>query len=56
MLNDTETLVRGHTAWALGEIGDKAVGLALKEAAAQEKDGWVMEEIQEALKKIAIND
>jgi len=28
----------------------------LKEMSAQEKDVWVLEEIQEALKKIATND
>ena len=29
LLNDTEILVRGHAAWALGEIGGAAAGQVL---------------------------
>ena len=56
LLNDPEILVRGHAAWALGKIGDTAACQVLTEAAAQEKGGWVLEEIQEALKKIVTSD
>ena len=45
--NDSSALVRGHAAWALGEIGDS--GAALREALEEEEDGWCREEIRQAL-------
>ena len=48
-LNDDEPLVRGHAAWALGQIGgDEAVGL-LEAALETETDDLVTAEIQQAL-------
>lgn len=45
---DSSSLVRGHAAWALGEIGGSEE--ALREALAGEKDAWCLEEIDLALK------
>jgi epoxyqueuosine reductase len=47
-----EPLVRGHAAWAIGQIGGVEVRSALEQARAQEKDDWVLEEIDAALKEI----
>jgi epoxyqueuosine reductase len=44
---DSSALVRGHAAWALGEIGGAEA--ALKEAAEVEEDTWCKEEIRLAL-------
>ena len=44
---DPSPLVRGHAAWALGEIG--SAERALEEAAGTEKDTWCLEEIELAL-------
>jgi epoxyqueuosine reductase len=44
---DPSPLVRGHAAWALGEIG--GTGAALGGALETEKDPWCMEEIELAL-------
>ena len=44
---DTSPLVRGHAAWALGEIG--GADAALREAAEKESDPWCLEEIRLAL-------
>jgi len=44
---DTSPLVRGHAAWALGEIG--GADAALREAAERESDTWCLEEIGLAL-------
>ncbi len=46
-----EPLVRGHTAWAMGQIGSAEARSALEEAHAREKDDWVLEEIEAALKE-----
>lgn len=52
-LLDAEPLVRGHAAWALGEIagasGDRAARIALETARAKEADAFVREEIDAAL-------
>ena len=48
---DASPLVRGHAAWALGEIGNKEVRPALREAGEREKDVWCAKEISLALKK-----
>ena len=44
---DPSPLVRGHAAWALGEIGGSEA--SLREAAETEKDPWCREEIELAL-------
>jgi epoxyqueuosine reductase len=46
---DQSPLVRGHAAWALGEIGGEEAGAALEEALEEETDGECREEIQHAL-------
>jgi epoxyqueuosine reductase len=45
---DRSPLVRGHAAWALGEIGDTEE--ALRRAAEAEEDPWCLEEIELALR------
>ncbi|CAA9436057.1 MAG: Epoxyqueuosine reductase [uncultured Rubrobacteraceae bacterium] len=45
--NDPSGLVRGHAAWALGEIG--GCEETLRGAAETERDGWCLEEIRLAL-------
>lgn len=55
-LGDAEPLVRGHAAWALGEIasaGDPAARPPLDAARGQEPDPWVREEIEAALRESA---
>ncbi|MFH1570936.1 MAG: HEAT repeat domain-containing protein, partial [Gemmatimonadota bacterium] len=47
-LQDEEPLVRGHAAWALGQLGGEAARRALERAAAAEGDGEVREEIARA--------
>ncbi len=42
-------LVRGHAAWALGQIGGEAARQALQQASAEERDEEVSEEINGAL-------
>ncbi|MDP8951948.1 MAG: tRNA epoxyqueuosine(34) reductase QueG [Actinomycetota bacterium] len=46
---DASPLVRGHAAWALGEIGGRAAGKALEEALEEEPDEGCREEIERAL-------
>jgi epoxyqueuosine reductase len=46
---DESPLVRGHAAWALGEIGGKVAVAALEEALEEETDGECWEEIEHAL-------
>lgn len=48
-LNDTEALVRGHAAWALGRIGGEAARQALLARLEQEEDTEVRQEIHYAL-------
>ena len=48
-LRQGESLVRGHAAWALGQIGGPAAAAALQQAAQQETDGEVLAEIRAAL-------
>jgi epoxyqueuosine reductase len=47
--DETEPLVRGHAAWALGQIGDDLAREALRGAAFDEKDPYVLREIHAAL-------
>jgi epoxyqueuosine reductase len=49
LLEDTSPLVRGHAAWALGEIGGPEAGAALRDALASETDASCAEEIRLAL-------
>ena len=48
-LSDHSTLVRGHAAWALGQLGGHEAGEALTAALATETDLWVREELESAL-------
>jgi epoxyqueuosine reductase len=47
LCEDPSPLVRGHAAWALGEIGGSEE--ALKEAYVTERDPWCLQEIGLAL-------
>lgn len=49
LLSDSEPLVRGHAAWALGRIGGPEATRGLLYALAQEADRWVQAEIGLAL-------
>lgn len=49
LLSEHEPLVRGHTAWALGQIGTEAALQALTEALQAETDIYVLEETHTAL-------
>ncbi|HLL38991.1 MAG TPA: tRNA epoxyqueuosine(34) reductase QueG [Rubrobacteraceae bacterium] len=46
---DTSPLVRGHAAWALGEIGGEEA--ELEGSLVEEVDGWCQEEIEHALER-----
>jgi epoxyqueuosine reductase len=48
-LSDAEPLVRGHAAWALGQLGGLAAETALRDRRSSELDPWVLEEIDLAL-------
>jgi epoxyqueuosine reductase len=48
-LSDPEPLVRGHAAWAIGQIGAAAGAALLRGARADESDGSVLDEIDAAL-------
>ena len=52
VLVTAEAVVRGHAAWALGEIGGAAAHAALGEALDSENDPDVFSEITEALKNL----
>lgn len=54
-LSDEEPLVRGHVAWALGQIGTPAGRSALEGRLASEENGWVLEEVELALKSAGRN-
>jgi len=49
-LTDTEALIRGHAAWALGQLASRAnhgqIGVALEQGKQQEHDVNVLEEIE----------
>ena len=49
---DDNSIVRGHTAWALGKIGGEKAKFALEKALKIEKDKEVSEEITNALRMI----
>ena len=48
-LNDPSSLVRGHAAWALGQLGGSKSKAALTAARHTETEPWVLEEIELAL-------
>jgi epoxyqueuosine reductase len=48
-LDDEEPLVRGHVAWALGQLGGEEAKLALKKKLEIESDSEVREEIEQSL-------
>ena len=48
-LNDEESLVRGHAAWALGRIPDERPVDALRARLAVEDDEWAISEIRSSL-------
>ncbi|HKY08406.1 MAG TPA: tRNA epoxyqueuosine(34) reductase QueG, partial [Candidatus Binatia bacterium] len=52
VLDDEEPLVRGHAAWALGEIGDRAALSALRARRQGETDPQVLAEIDEAVMRL----
>ncbi len=52
-LDDDEPLVRGHAAWALGNIGGERALAELEKARKTEEDPWVVEEIDRALAECA---
>jgi epoxyqueuosine reductase len=52
-LSDSEPLVRGHAAWALGEIPSPSASAALAERLAVEDDSSVREELEMALARFS---
>jgi len=48
-LKHPSSVIRGHAAWAVGQIGGKKAEKILKEALAFEKEGYVLSEIQIAI-------
>jgi len=50
-LDDRKALVRGHAAWALGELGGEEARGALRRLIEREADPWVREETSLALAK-----
>jgi epoxyqueuosine reductase len=53
VLDHTEPLVRGHSAWALGNLGFPEARHSLAEQMAREKDDNVREEIRWALNRLS---
>ncbi len=49
-LDDEEALVRGHVAWALGEIGERSALEALRRRRQSELDAEVLSEIDDAIR------
>lgn len=54
LLEDDNELVRGHAAWALGQIGGREARQALRQASAEEGSEEVGEEIRQALEILAL--
>jgi epoxyqueuosine reductase len=52
-LDDTEALVRGHAAWALGRIGSREAGEALQRRLAIEQDSEARSEMDDALRVLS---
>jgi epoxyqueuosine reductase len=55
-VRDLEPLVRGHAAWALGEIDTEAARDVLRDALALECDAWVRAELMAALGLSNLNE
>ena len=53
-LATAEPLVKGHAAWALGEIGGKPAFACLEQAAGSESESEVLAEINAALSNISV--
>lgn len=53
-LEDQKRVVRGHAAWALGELGGEQAKAALHDLLARESDTWVRAEAQDALERCAV--
>jgi epoxyqueuosine reductase len=53
---DSEPLIRGHAAWALGRIGGLSARYVLQTALRTERDADVQEEIRAALAELAAGD
>lgn len=51
-LHDEEPLIRGHAAWALGQLGGDRARQALAEATEQERETAVLAEMEKALRAI----
>jgi epoxyqueuosine reductase len=51
-LNDASALVRGHAAWALGQLGGESARTALQDRVRLEDDAWVTEELRAALRDL----
>jgi epoxyqueuosine reductase len=49
LLNDAEALVRGHAAWALGQIGGEEALEILSLAMESENDAWALDEMYSAV-------
>ena len=48
-LGHAESLIRGHAAWALGQVNTAPARQGLEEALRVETDPWVRQEIEAAL-------
>ena len=53
MKKDPRPVIRGTAAWALGKIGGDESKTALQTATQQEEDQEVLQEIQDALQRLA---
>lgn len=53
-LDDPDPIIRGHAAWALGQIGGQQAGAALQKRAAGEGDPVVLAEISAARQQLKI--
>jgi epoxyqueuosine reductase len=51
-LSDPDPLVRGHAAWALGEIGSPDAVVALEASLATEREPVVLAEVEAALDRL----
>ena len=53
-LKSSESLVRSHAAWALGQIGGETARGALQRAISEEDDADVVEEIRDSLDRVSV--